>query len=52
MWLKHYLSIIEWNDESVSHWADLFGVKGHQVETVSGDVEVDAHASKLQVALS
>ena len=30
----------------------LFGVGGHEVETTGGDVEVDGHASKLQVALS
>ena len=30
---------------------DLFAIRGHQVEATGGDVQVDGHASKLQVAL-
>lgn len=30
---------------------DLFAIGGHEIEATSGDVEVDGHASKLQVAL-
>lgn len=30
---------------------DLFAIGGHQVEATGGDIEVDGHASKLQVAL-
>lgn len=30
---------------------DLFAVRGHQVEATGGDIQVDGHASKLQVAL-
>lgn len=31
--------------------AYLFAVRRHEVETTGGDVQVDRHASKLQIAL-
>ena len=36
---------------STSPLTDLLGVGGHQVQAAGGDVEVDGHAGKLEVAL-
>lgn len=37
--------------EGYTNAAHLFAVRGHQIEATRGDVQVDGHSGKLQVAL-